>query len=166
MSKSTTRRLVVTALFAAAITVMTAYILHIPIPSGYIHIGDALIYLCASLLPLPYAMAAGAIGGGLSDLLTYPSWTLPTLIIKALIVLPFSRSGEKVLTKRNLMGTVVAGLVSPTLYGLVNVWFTGTWAGFVPQFVGTLIQGVGSGVVFVVLGLGLDKAGIKRRISF
>jgi len=166
MSKNTTRRLVVTALFAAAITVMTAYILHIPIPSGYIHIGDALIYLCASLLPLPYAMAAGAIGGGLSDLLTYPAWTVPTLIIKALIVLPFSRGGEKILTRRNLIGTVAAGLLSPTLYGLVNVWFAGTWAGFVPQFVGTFIQGVGSGVVFVALGLGLDKAGIKKRISF
>ena len=32
------------ALFAAAIAVMTAYMLHIPLPSGgYIHLGDALI---------------------------------------------------------------------------------------------------------------------------
>ena len=65
-------RLVTAALFAAAIAVMTAYMLHIPIPTGgYIHIGDALIYLAACLLPAPWAMAAGAVGAGLADLLTY-----------------------------------------------------------------------------------------------
>ena len=66
-----------TALFAAAITVMTAYMLHIPIPTGgYIHLGDALIYLAACLLPAPYAAAAAAIGAGMADLLTAPMWVL------------------------------------------------------------------------------------------
>ena len=45
---------------------------------GYIHLGDALIYLAAVLLPAPYAMAAGAIGGGLADLLTAPVWAPAT----------------------------------------------------------------------------------------
>ena len=55
-------RLVTAALFAAAITVVTAYLLHIPIPTGgYIHLGDTLIYLAACLLPVPYAAAAAAI---------------------------------------------------------------------------------------------------------
>ena len=53
-------------LFAAMITVMTAYICHIPYGAngGYIHFGDALIYLAAVFLPRPYALAAAAIGGG------------------------------------------------------------------------------------------------------
>ena len=81
-------RLVTAALFAAAIAVMTAYMLHIPIPTGgYIHIGDALIYLAACLLPLPYAVGAAAVGAGLADLLTAPMWVVPTLIIKAIVVL-------------------------------------------------------------------------------
>ena len=59
--------LVISALFAAAIAVMTAYLLHIPIPTGgYIHVGDALIYLAACLLPAPYAVGAAMVGAGLA----------------------------------------------------------------------------------------------------
>ena len=59
------RRLTATGMMAALITLMTAYIFHIPIGGngGYVHLGDALIYLSAAILPAPYAMAAGAIGG-------------------------------------------------------------------------------------------------------
>lgn len=54
-----------TGLMAAMITLMTAYICHIPIGlnGGYLHFGDSLIYLAAALLPTPYALAAAAIGG-------------------------------------------------------------------------------------------------------
>ena len=47
----------VTGLFAAMIAIMTAYICHIPYGAngGYIHFGDALIYLAAVFLPKPYA---------------------------------------------------------------------------------------------------------------
>ena len=51
----------VTGLFAAMIYVLTAW-LHIPTGAGYTHAGDGLIYLAASMLPTPYAMAAGAFG--------------------------------------------------------------------------------------------------------
>ena len=49
--------LTVTGLFAAIITLMTAYICHIPYGAngGYIHFGDALIYVAAVILPRPYA---------------------------------------------------------------------------------------------------------------
>ena len=54
--------LTVTGLMAAMITIMTAYICHIPtgINGGYIHFGDAVIYLSAALLPTPYALAISA----------------------------------------------------------------------------------------------------------
>ena len=79
----------ITAMFAALITVTTAYI-KIPAPLGYAHAGDSMIYLAASILPGPFGFAAAAIGGGLADLLAgYPQWAIPTAIIKALNVLPF-----------------------------------------------------------------------------
>lgn len=162
----TVRRMVLAAIFAAAVTVTTAFVLHIPLPTGgYIHVGDALIYLCACLMPLPWAMAAGAVGGALADLLTAPMWALATFLIKAVICLPFTGKSERILCPRNIIGVVVAGLVSPTLYALVNVLFTGTWAAFLPQFIGTLVQGIGSAVVFLVLGWGFDQAGLKNRLS-
>ncbi|MBQ8044666.1 MAG: ECF transporter S component, partial [Clostridia bacterium] len=62
----------ITSIFAALITVTTAYIFHIPVPltGGYIHIGDGIIYLAATILPTPYAIIGAMIGGGLADLLT------------------------------------------------------------------------------------------------
>ena len=89
---ATTTRMVTTGLFAAMITVMTAYICHIPYGAngGYIHFGDALIYVAAVFLPRPYALAAAAIGGGLADLLTAPMWAPATIIIKMLITLPIT----------------------------------------------------------------------------
>lgn len=63
------RLLTVTAMFAAAITVTTAYLLHIPIPTGgYVHLGDALIYLAACLLPVPYAAAERTVLSGTAAL--------------------------------------------------------------------------------------------------
>lgn len=86
------KRITATAVMAALTTLMTAYIFHIPVGvnGGYVHLGDTMIYLAAAFLPLPYACAAGAIGGGLADLLTAPVWAPATIIIKMLICLPFS----------------------------------------------------------------------------
>ena len=167
MSRDRTLHCLVTAaLFAAAITVMTAYILHIPLPTGgYIHLGDALIYLAACLLPLPYAVGAAAIGAALADLLTAPMWVLPTLIVKAVVVLPFTSGRAKLLCPRNIVAVAVSGLVSPAGYALANVLMTGTPAAFLPQFLGTLVQAVGSGAVFLVLAAALDKVGLKSRLA-
>lgn len=158
-------QLVMAAIFAAAIAVTTAYILHIPLPTGgYVHLGDALIYLAACLLPAPWAMAAGAVGAGLADLLTAPMWVLPTLIVKALVCLPFTSKNQRVLCGRNTAAIFISGLLSPALYGVANVIFTGTASAFLPQFLGTLVQAVGSGLVFAVLAYGVDRVGLKKRM--
>lgn len=156
------RLLTVTAMFAAAITVTTAYLLHIPIPTGgYVHLGDALIYLAACLLPVPYAAAAAAVGAGLADLLTTPMWVLPTLVIKALIVLPFTSRGERILCRRNVTAVFIAGVFSPAAYALAGCVLTGTLTSFVPQFLGTLVQGIGSGALFLVIAPAMDTVKLK-----
>ena len=159
------RYLIVTALFAAAITVMTAYLLHVPIPTGgYVHIGDALIYLAACLLPAPYAVAAAAVGAGLADLLTAPMWVLPTLLIKALVALLFTSRAPRLLCPRNVAAAVGAAVLSPTAYGLAACLLLGSAHAFWPQFLGTLVQGIGSGAIFFALALGLEHAGVKGRL--
>ena len=107
---------------AALITIMTAYICHIPVGTngGYIHFGDALIYLSTTLLPKPYAICAAAIGGGVADLLTAPMWTLPTVIIKSLLVLSFTSKTEKIITKRNIFATIIAYFISTTGYFIAD----------------------------------------------
>lgn len=93
-SKSMTAllNLVKAAVFAALIAVMTAYIkFNTGINDGYLHFGDSMIYLAACILPLPYAMAAAAIGGFCADILAgAAAWAPFTAIIKALNALPFA----------------------------------------------------------------------------
>ena len=160
------RQLVFAAIFAAAIAVTTAYVLHIPLPTGgYVHVGDTLIYLCACLLPTPWAMAAGAVGAGLADLLTAPMWVLPTVIVKALICLPFTSRRSKLLCARNIAAVFIAGILSPALYGIANIILSGTPTAFIPQFLGTLVQSAASGVIFVVLAFAADRLNLKRNLQ-
>lgn len=79
-----TKKMVYIALLSAMAFVLTRFI-QFPTALGYIHFGDSIIYLAAFLLGGGAAATVGAIGGGLSDLLSYPAYTLPTLIIKALV---------------------------------------------------------------------------------
>lgn len=151
------------ALFAAIICITTAYLFHIPIGvnGGYVHVGDAMIYLAASVLPMPYAMAAGALGGALADLLTAPAWALPTFIIKMLIALPFTSKKAKIVTPRNVIGVFTAAVLSFAGYYLAEVVMFGTWGALIPSIMGTLAQSGGSAVLFILFGIALDKVHFK-----
>ena len=87
--------LTLTGIFTALIIIFTAFIGHIPygVNGGYVHFGDAVIYLAAAILPRPYALIAAIIGGGMSDLMTAPQWMIATILIKPLLVIPFSNRG-------------------------------------------------------------------------
>ncbi len=153
------------ALFAGLICMTIAFICHIPfgINGAYIHIGDALIYLSASMLPLPYAMLAAAIGGAMADLLTAPVWAIFTFIIKALLVLPFTSKSNTIINKRNVLGIFLAFPISAIGYLLAEVILYGSWAIIVPSVMSSFIQAVGSGIIYILLGMALDKVNFKKR---
>ena len=159
--------LTLTGIFAALITIFTAYIGHIPVGvnGGYVHFGDTLIYLAAAILPMPYAMAAGAIGGGIADLLTAPAWTIATVIIKSLIVIPFTYKGTSILNKRNYVAPVIAYLISGTGYFLAEAIIFGVKAAFFSSMAGSLIQSGGSMIFFLILGKTLDKVNLKSKVE-
>lgn len=164
--RSKTNTLTLTGIFAALITIFTAYIGHVPIGinGGYIHFGDGLIYLAATILPMPYAMLAGAIGGGLADLLTAPAWTIATVIIKALIVIPFTGKSLKIINKRNVAASVIAYFISATCYFIAEALLFGTETAIITSFSGSFIQSLGSMIFFLILGTTLDKIGFKASI--
>ncbi len=156
-----------TGLFAAMITIMTAYICHVPYGTngGYIHFGDALIYLAAVLLPRPYALAAAAIGGGLADLLTAPMWIPATVIIKMLITLPFTSRGSKGISKRNMLAPFFSAGISAAGYYLAEGIMFGSFLAPVPSLIGSFIQSGGSAAIFAVLVLALDRVNVKAMIG-
>ena len=171
-SSDRTLRIVIAAMFAAMIAVMTAFV-QIKTPTGgYVHLGDSMIYLAASFLPLPYAILAAAIGGGIADLLVYPETIIYTIIIKAINAVFFSAKGDKLLTKRNALMTSPSGLVTVVGYSLSKL-IRQLLAGdsFHSAVVNALwkipengIQAIASALIFIVIALALDKADIKKRM--
>lgn len=160
-----TKYLTFTGLMAALIAIMTAYIFHIPVGTngGYVHLGDALIYLSAALLPKPYAIFAAAIGGGIADLLTAPMWTGATVIIKSLLVISFSSKDEKIVTKRNIAAAIVAYFISSICYFAANYILFGTWGVLFLSMINDIIQSGGSAILFIIIGRTMDKYNIKKR---
>lgn len=171
VSLAKVRRLTAAGVFAALIYVFTAY-LHIPTGAGYTHAGDGLIYLAACILPTPYAMAAGAIGGALADGLSgFPVWLPATIIIKAVTTLFFSSKGEKILTLRNILGIIPSGILCIVGYSLYEgtVMAGGlSWTAITAAFTQTAaycVQIGASTVLFILVAFLLDKIGFKKMFN-
>ena len=161
----TIKKITLGALFAAIITVFTAYICHVPIGinGGYVHLGDAFIYIAASLLPLPYAILAAAVGAGLADLLTAPVWFLASVIIKSLICLSFTN--KKIICKRNIFACVLGVFITVLGYAVAEYIIFGSFAGILYSVVGNLIQATASGVLFILIGFYIEKIRINDIIK-
>lgn len=162
------KKLVLTGLFSALIFVFTAYI-HVPTGAGYTHAGDGLIYLSASILPTPYAIASGVIGGALADGLSgFPVWIPATIIIKAITAMFFSNKTDKIITKRNLLGIIpslIICIVGYSFYEGIVITKSLSTAAIIAAFTQTpsyLIQIAASSVLYITVGLALDKSGFKR----
>lgn len=167
MNHDGTKRIAYTGLFAAMIFV-TTWALHIPIgfSGGYIHFGDAIIYIAATLLPMPCAAAAAAIGAGLSDLLSPGGavWLPATILIKPLCCLVFTRTGARMLCRRNILALFAAGLVTVFGYFLATAIITGSVAVAVAELPLSAIQPLGSAVCFLVWGVAVDKSNVKKAL--
>ncbi len=167
--KKSMQYLTFSALFSAIICLTTAYLFHIPLGTaggGYIHLGDAFIYLGGAFLPTPYAMAAAGIGSGLADLLTgVPHWAVFTVIIKALMAACFTSRKEHILCKRNVIAAVAAGIVCIVGYYVAEVILFGNWiTPLASMLSGGLVQSGGGMVLFLLCGAALDRAHVKSRL--
>lgn len=155
------------ALFTAMIYVLTAFV-HVPTAKGYIHIGDAIIFIVASLMPKPYAVFAASVGASLSDALSgYWIWVPATMLIKGLTVLAFTAKKPKMLCARNFIALVPALILCVGGYGLYSGLFIygSLPAGFLDA-PANVFQTVASAAVYIVLSLTFDKAELKKKLSF
>lgn len=154
-------------LFAALITIVTVYILHIPNGyGGYIHLGDVVIYICAIILPTKYAMLAAAIGGGFADLLSNaPMYIIPTILIKSLLVICFTNKGEKILNKRNIIAPLICIFITSIGYTIANVIITGSIEVAITVIILDCIQPIASGIIFYIVAFALDRVKLKEKIG-
>ena len=161
------------AAILAALTFVTISLTAVPIPIiGIFHIGDFFIYIAATLLPLPYAMAVGAIGGGLTNITASHLilFTPFTVVIKSLNCLPFGSKDDKILTKRNIHALFISGGITIVGYFFARLFVRSVesgnfYVGLTNAFWGILSnvgQAVGSAIIFLIVASLLDKAKIKK----
>jgi len=156
-------RLVYTGLFSALIFIGT-FIFKVPTGIGYIHLGDGFIFVASMILPLPYAMAAAAIGGGLADLISgYAIWIPATVIIKVLSTLIFSAKTRKLLCVRNGIAMLFGAAVNIIGYYLYGSLIQGNLIACLAEIPLNFIQEVAGGVIFVSIALMLDLAKSMRK---
>lgn len=163
--KKTTKTVCFTAMFAAMVFLLT--MLHIPVGTGYIHVGDSVIYIVALLLGGPWAFLSAAIGAVLSDVVSgYAIYAIPSLIIKVLIAVPFvfvAKKSDKLFSVKTVLFTVLSGIITVVGYYIAELIIYGEGAiGGVPA---NVVQAVGSAVIFAVLAFALDKADIKKKFK-
>ena len=164
MKRSDLRLVCISGIFAALVFVVTAY-LHIPTYNGYVHVGDGFIFLAACILPTPYAVFVGACGAMLADVLTgYAIWAPGSVVIKALSAMLFSRKTAKMVSARNLLMLIPATVICAGGYYLYEVIITGSFVGALAGIPGSLIQSAASAIVFVLVGIAMDKMNLRKKM--
>ena len=154
----------ISGVLSALVFVITAY-LHIPTHNGYVHCGDGIIFIAASILPMPYSIIVGALGGMLADLLTgFAIWAPGSLIIKGLLAILFASKAKKIITKRNLIMLVPAALISAVGYYLYEALITDSFIAPLSGIPASLVQAAASSIVYVVVGVAMDKYEVKKKL--
>lgn len=171
-TRFTGKTIAITAMFAALVTVATAFI-KIPAPLGYAHAGDSMVYLAACALPAPFNFIAAGLGGALADLISgYAVWSLPTAIIKALNVLPFfiarfilskKNKDDRLLRIPTIVATVFSAGITIGGYYIANciIYDIGAAAAEIPF---NIMQSLVGTALFLALGLALDSVKFRQRI--
>ena len=158
------RKTIISGVFCAMIFVLTMFV-KFPVASGYVHFGDALVYICASMLG-PWGIIAGAIGEGLADVAGgFAAYFPATVIVKALIALPFAlfnTKSERLLSLKSGLFTLISGVITVLGYFLADLVIDKAYA--VVDIPGNVIQALGSAVIFIIIAAAFDKAKIKNKI--
>jgi len=128
----------------------------IPLPAGgYIHLGDAVIYIFATILPLPFAIFGASVGASLADFASgFIPYMLPTAIIKALYI-PFFRLKNKNKYYKFIIAPAFAGLVCILGYFIFEWLFYGNWVNALWNSLFNLVQCLCSALVFYIVSSNL-----------
>lgn len=159
--------MVYAAVFAAMIFALTRFI-QIPVPggAGYLHFGDAMIYIVASTLGGPWALLASALGAAIADLSSGVAVYAPiSAIVKVLIALPFvlvNKKSEKILTPLTICLTIPSGVITVLGYFLGDLIVNKAYA--VADIPMNIVQAVGSAIIFVVISAAFDAAKLKKKL--
>lgn len=154
------RELVASAVFAAVVCAATL-VVRIPVPatSGYINLGDSMVFVSALLMGARVGGIAGGVGSALADIIGgYGHWAPFTFVIKGVegfVAGHLSKSSSLV---RWIVAVIVGGCIMVIGYFIVGSALYGIPAALV-ELPGNIFQ-AGSGII---ISVPLAKA-IKRAV--
>ena len=121
-----------TAIQIALIVVMSALvavgtlIVRIPNPmGGYFNVGDVMIFVAALTFGPLVGGAAGGLGSAIADIIGFPLFAVPTLVIKGLEGLIAGLIANRKSVYRDIFAVVAAGAEMIIGYFLVEVYLWG-----------------------------------------
>ena len=144
------------AIMSALVTVGTLLI-RIPNPmGGYFNVGDVMIFVAALTFNPLVGGVAGGLGSAIADIIGFPLFAIPTLVIKGLEGLLASQVANKKSVLRDVIAVVVAGTEMVIGYFLVEVYLWG---------IATAVLEVPANIAQIAIGglVGIPVALILRR---
>lgn len=174
-----TYTIVMTAMMTCLI-LLTTYTFKIPTPfQGYIHLGDAMIFLSVLAVGKKNGALAAAVGSSLADLLggyaAFAPWTflikgLMALVMGLFISMMTKKQGKRIklvgVPLMEIVGMIFAGLVMVLGYAITDAVLAGNiWAGILsmPTNCGQFTAGV---IIASVLAAALYKTPAKRYFTY
>jgi len=138
----------------SALVAVGTLVIRIPNPmGGYFNLGDVLIFVAALTFNPLIGGVAGGLGSAIADIIGFPLFALPTLVIKGLEGLVASTITNKKNVYRDVLAVVVAGTEMVIGYFLVELylWGLGGALGEVPANIAQIFVGGLVGVPIAIL---------------
>jgi uncharacterized membrane protein len=141
----------------SALVAVGTLIVRIPNPmGGYFNVGDVMIFVSALTFNPLIGGVAGGLGSAIADIIGFPVFAVPTLIIKGLEGLIAGLITNKKSLYRDIIAVLVAGTEMVTGYFLVEVYLWG---------IGAALAEVPANIAQIALGglIGIPVALVLRR---
>ena len=163
--KTTTQKIVISALLAA-LTCVATMIIRLPSPlGGYINLGDAVVLASAFLLPQGYMFLSAGLGSALADLFAgYLTYAPATFVIKGLMTIIAFVIFTVLSKKTKPLTAKIAGATLAEIWMVVGyLIFESFLYGFVPSLVNIPANAV-QGVAGIIIGLALTNILKKAKL--
>ncbi len=165
------RPLAIKALCVAIVFIATT-VLPIPIPLGYANLGGAIILILSVYWGPGVGAVAGGLGSALADLVRYPEWALPSLIVKGTMGLICGAIAGKPTAQphrirqiRVLIACIAATAEVVLGYFLSGSIIYGSVVTGALQIPGLSVEGGVGIVLFYLVGSVIERTGLLTRIK-
>lgn len=141
----------------SALVAVGTLIIRIPNPmGGYFNVGDVMIFVAALTFNPLIGGVAGGLGSALADIIGFPLFAIPTLIIKGIEGLLAGLITNKKNSYRDIFAVLIAGTEMIAGYFLVEVYLWGTGAA-VAEIPANIAQIIVGGLIGIPVALVLRR---------